>query len=155
MKQNEPEIYARISKILLPKDYIRYRLTGSLATEVSDASGTLLFNVRERKWSGEMLACAGDTPQSWMPDCFESTVVSGHVQRRCGRDDRPVGGHAGRGRRRRPGGGGRGQRHCQAQALRHACSAPAVSFSGTAIRLSTIHRPGCIHFATPFPASGI
>jgi xylulokinase len=78
LKQNEPENYARISKILLPKDYIRYRLTGTLATEVSDASGTLLFNVRERKWSEEMLS-ALEIPRSWMPDCFESTVVSSHV----------------------------------------------------------------------------
>jgi len=78
LKQNEPETYTRISKILLPKDYIRYRLTGALATEVSDASGTLLFNVRERKWSGEMLQ-ALEIPQPWIPECFESTVVSGHV----------------------------------------------------------------------------
>jgi len=80
LRQNEPDAYARVSKILLPKDYLRYRLTGALATEVSDASGTLLFNVRERKWSGEMLQ-ALEIPPGWMPECFESTVVSGHVNR--------------------------------------------------------------------------
>jgi xylulokinase len=80
VRQNEPETCARISKILLPKDYIRYRLTGALATEVSDASGTLLFNVRERKWSEEMLQ-ALEIPPDWMPECFESTAVSGHVSR--------------------------------------------------------------------------
>jgi xylulokinase len=80
LKQNEAETYTRICKILLPKDYIRYRLTGALATEVSDASGTLLFNVRERKWSVEMLQ-ALEIPPDWMPECFESTVVSGHISK--------------------------------------------------------------------------
>lgn len=78
LKQNEPEVYSKVSKILLPKDYIRYRLTGTFATEVSDASGTLLFNVRERKWSGETLN-ALEIPCNWLPDCFESTEVSSHV----------------------------------------------------------------------------
>lgn len=78
LKQNEPETYAKISKILLPKDYIRYRLAGAFATEVSDASGTLLFNVRERKWSGEMLDVL-EIPVGWLPDCFESTEVSSCV----------------------------------------------------------------------------
>lgn len=78
MRQNEPGSYARVNKILLPKDYIRYRLAGAFATEVSDASGTLLFNVRERKWSAEMLDLL-EIPATWLPDCFESTVISGHV----------------------------------------------------------------------------
>jgi xylulokinase len=78
MKQNEPDTYAKVSKILLPKDYIRYRLSGTFATEVSDASGTLLFNVRERKWSSEMLD-ALEIPKAWLPDCFESTVISSHI----------------------------------------------------------------------------
>jgi len=78
LRQKEPENYSHTCKILLPKDYIRYKLTGVLATEVSDASGTLLFNVRERKWSGEMLQ-ALEIPPGWMPECFESTAVSGRV----------------------------------------------------------------------------
>ena len=78
LKQNEPESYTRVGKILLPKDYIRYRLAGVFATEVSDASGTLLFNVRERKWSGEMLD-ALEIPGGWLPDCFESPVISSHI----------------------------------------------------------------------------
>jgi xylulokinase len=80
LKQNEPDIYAQVSKILLPKDYLRYRLTGAMATEVSDASGTLLFNVRERKWSEEMLQ-ALDLPPAWTPECYESVAVSGHISR--------------------------------------------------------------------------
>ena len=78
LKQNEPESYAKAGKILLPKDYLRYRLSGAFATEVSDASGTLLFNVRERQWSVEMLD-ALEIPKAWLPDCFESTVISSHV----------------------------------------------------------------------------
>ncbi len=78
LRQNEPGTYSKVGKILLPKDYIRYRLAGVFATEVSDASGTLLFNVRERKWSVEMLD-ALEIPGNWLPDCFESTVVSSRV----------------------------------------------------------------------------
>ena len=78
LKQNEPGTYARVSKILLPKDYLRYRLAGAFATEVSDASGTLLFNVRGRRWSSEMLDALG-VPPAWLPDCFESTAVSSHL----------------------------------------------------------------------------
>lgn len=78
LRQNEPQAFARVSKILLPKDYIRYRLTGAFATEVSDASGTLLFNVRERRWCWQVLD-ALEIPAGWLPDCFESTSVSSHV----------------------------------------------------------------------------
>jgi xylulokinase len=63
---------------LLPKDYIRYRLTSEFATEVSDASGTSLFDVARRTWSGEMFA-ALDMPANWAPACFESPEVSGCV----------------------------------------------------------------------------
>ena len=54
VRQNEPEIYEQIAHILLPKDYIRFRLTGEYATEVSDASGTSLFDVANRRWSATM-----------------------------------------------------------------------------------------------------
>jgi len=78
IRENEPEIYGRIAKVLLPKDYIRFRLTGVFATEVSDASGTVLFDVRNRRWSGEVLSelrINGDM----MPDAFESPFLSGEV----------------------------------------------------------------------------
>jgi xylulokinase len=78
LRDNEPDVYAKVVKVLLPKDYIRFKLTGEFATEVSDASGTALFDVAHRRWSTEMLAAA-DIPRSWMPDSFESTTVSGHV----------------------------------------------------------------------------
>ncbi len=78
VRENEPEIYARIARVLLPKDYVRYCLTGEYVTEVSDASGTALFDVGRRRWSSEMLR-ALEIPIDWLPDCTESTQVSGRV----------------------------------------------------------------------------
>ena len=65
-------------KVLLPKDYIRLRLTGEFATEVSDASGTSLFNVKKRDWAYEVMD-AIDIPRQWMPKVYESPEVSGRV----------------------------------------------------------------------------
>lgn len=78
VKDNEPEIFARAAKILLPKDYIRYRLSGTYATEVSDASGMSLLNVGERTWSDEMLEACG-IPRAWMADVSESTEVTARL----------------------------------------------------------------------------
>lgn len=78
LRNHEPENYARVRKVLLPKDYIRLRLTGEFATEVSDASGTALFNVQERAWAGEMLEAIG-IPAEWMPAAYESPEISGRV----------------------------------------------------------------------------
>jgi xylulokinase len=78
VRQNEPEIYERIAHVLLPKDYIRFRLTGEHATEVSDASGTSLFDVENRRWSTSMAETL-QIPMSWLPTCAESEVVTGHV----------------------------------------------------------------------------
>ncbi len=78
LRNHEPEIYARVRKVLLPKDYIRFMLTGEYATEVSDASGTALFDVRNRKWSDEMLALT-DIPRGWMPASYESPEISGRI----------------------------------------------------------------------------
>lgn len=78
VRNHEPSVYKQISHVLLPKDYIRFRLTGVLATEVSDASGTLLFDVVQRRWSKEMLD-ALDIPFEWMPDVYESHVPSATV----------------------------------------------------------------------------
>jgi len=71
-------VYARVRKVLLAKDFIRYRMTGVFATEVSDASGTLLFQVAQRNWSDEMLRALA-IPREWMPDCFESPEISSHI----------------------------------------------------------------------------
>jgi len=80
VRQNEPETYAKIRKVLLPKDYVRFRLTGEFHTEVSDASGTSLFHVRERRWATEMLD-ALEIPRDWMPEAHESPVASARISR--------------------------------------------------------------------------
>jgi xylulokinase len=79
-RENEPEVYARAAKVLLPKDYIRYRLTGAYATEVSDASGTVLLDVSQRRWSDEVLDELR-IPRKWMPDCYESVEITGKITR--------------------------------------------------------------------------
>jgi xylulokinase len=78
VKKHEPEVYDKVAHILLPKDYIRYRLTGALATEVSDASGTLLFDVPGRCWSEKLLQKLG-IDRRLLPDSFESPEVSGKI----------------------------------------------------------------------------
>src|SRR5258708_26657686 len=74
LRNNEPQTYAKVRKVLLPKDYIRLRLTGEYATEVSDASGTSLFNVTKRQWADEMLDVCG-IPRDWVPRSYESPEV--------------------------------------------------------------------------------
>jgi xylulokinase len=78
VRENEPDTYARAARVLLPKDYVRYRLTGAHATEVSDASGTALLDVKARAWSAEMLE-ALDIPAGWLPACYESPVPSATI----------------------------------------------------------------------------
>src|SRR6266478_1766972 len=78
VRDNEPENYARVRKMLLPKDYVRSKLTGNFATEVSDASCTALFDVVHRKWSSQMIeALALDA--SILPKCHESAEVTGAI----------------------------------------------------------------------------
>jgi xylulokinase len=79
LARHEPEVYARIAQSLLPKDYVRLRLTGERATDVADASGTLLLDVPHRRWSEEVLA-ALDLPAEWLPRVLESPEVSGETQ---------------------------------------------------------------------------
>lgn len=78
LKENEPENFNRISKIMLPKDYINYRLTGVFATDFSDASGTLLLDVEHKCWSKEMLEICS-VKQSQMPALYESYEVVGNI----------------------------------------------------------------------------
>ncbi len=80
VRQNEPEVYERARRILLPKDYVRFRLTGEYATEVSDASGTSLFDVAHRRWSEPVLR-ALEVPIEWLPRCTESPEVSGRISK--------------------------------------------------------------------------
>jgi xylulokinase len=78
LRNNEPNIYERVDKILLPKDYIRFRLTGEMTMEVSDAAGTLMFDVRKRKWSEQFLKAVG-IPKSFLVNCYESIDVCGRI----------------------------------------------------------------------------
>ena len=78
VKKNEPENFARIAKILLPKDYLAYRLSGVFATDVSDASGTLYFDCENRKWSDAMIDLLG-MKKEWLPEVFESYEVIGKI----------------------------------------------------------------------------
>jgi xylulokinase len=76
LRRHEPDVYARIRRIVLPKDYVRLRLTGEWAIDVADASGTLLFDVARRRWSDDVLA-ALEIPGDWLPPVHESTEIAG------------------------------------------------------------------------------
>jgi xylulokinase len=78
VRDNEPRQFERIRKVLLPKDYIRYKLTGEYASDVSDASGTALFDVVNRTWAYE-LASLLDLDRSILPKVYESPAITGHV----------------------------------------------------------------------------
>lgn len=80
VRDNEPAHFERVRKVLLPKDYIRFQLTGQYASDVSDASGTALFDVERRQWSGELRGRIG-IDQSLLPAVLESTEISGKVSR--------------------------------------------------------------------------
>lgn len=78
LRNHEPENYRRLRSLLLPKDYIRFKLTGVKATEVSDASGTGVFDVPHRRWATDMMEALGLDP-SIFPASFESSEVTGHT----------------------------------------------------------------------------
>ena len=78
VKEHEPDIFARIAQVLCPKDYVRYRLTGTYAMDVHEASGTLLLDVTHRRWSSEVASIAG-IPEAWLPPLFESPEVCAHI----------------------------------------------------------------------------
>src|SRR5438105_1872860 len=78
VREHEPELWARVRTVLLPKDYVRFRLTGERATDVADASGTLLFDVAGRRWSDAMLG-ATEIEKACLPTAFESTEITGRV----------------------------------------------------------------------------
>ena len=99
LRTHEPEAFARIAHVLLPKDYVRFRRTGEHAIDVADASGTLLFDVANRRWSDEVLA-ALELPREWLPPAYESTEIA---------------------RRRRP---GRGCARCRHRRTRPALGRP-------------------------------
>lgn len=80
VREHEPERWARVRHVLLPKDYVRFRLSGERAIDVADASGTLMLDVAARRWSQPMLDAAG-VPAGWLPAVFESPAVCARVSR--------------------------------------------------------------------------
>ena len=80
VKENEPENFARISKIMLPKDYLAYKLSGVHCSDYSDASGMLLMDVKNKCWSGEMLNICGIREEQ-MPRLYESYETVGTLKR--------------------------------------------------------------------------
>lgn len=78
VRDNEPQEFERVRQVLLPKDYVRFKLSGEFATDVSDASGTALFDVVKRRWSKEMASGLGIDPQT-LPKAYESSDVTGKV----------------------------------------------------------------------------
>lgn len=78
LRENEPENWEKVRTVLLPKDYIRLKLSGAKATDVADSSGTLYFDVQNRKWSNEILS-AFEIDESILPEVFESIEVTGKI----------------------------------------------------------------------------
>ncbi len=78
VRENEPENWKRVRSVMLPKDYVRFRLTGERATDMADASGTLLLDVANRRWSSEVMQAAG-IDESLLPRLFESPEICGKV----------------------------------------------------------------------------
>lgn len=78
VRSHEPAVYQRIAHVLLPKDYIRFKLTGDCATDLADGSGMLLMDVKKRRWSDAVLSEL-EIPAAWMPTAHEGTTVTGVV----------------------------------------------------------------------------
>jgi xylulokinase len=78
IKKHEPRIFDQVAKVLLPKDYVRFRMTGDYASDMSDSSGTLWLNIAKRAWSDELLA-ATDMSRGQMPELYEGTEATGRL----------------------------------------------------------------------------
>jgi len=78
VNENEPDVFAKVKHVLLPKDYIRYKLTGEYAMDKADGAGTVLFDLKSRDWSREVLDALG-IDASWMPPTFEGPEFTGRV----------------------------------------------------------------------------
>ncbi|EGG14072.1 hypothetical protein DFA_11835 [Cavenderia fasciculata] len=99
LKKHEPDVFNKIDKVVLPKDYVRFLLSGQFATDMSDASGTMWLDVKKRQWSVEMINACGLTINH-MPQLYESTDITGtlhdHLAERWGLPTKtPIGAGAG------------------------------------------------------------
>lgn len=82
VRENEPDIWKQVKTVLLPKDYVRFCLTGEKATDVADGSGTLLLDVQNRKWSNELLSLI-EMGEDILPELYESPEITGEVSAKC------------------------------------------------------------------------
>lgn len=82
VRENEPQIWAKVKTVMLPKDYVRLCLTGEKATDVADGSGTLLLDVQNRKWSDELLSIV-EMDKSILPKLYESQEITGTISNKC------------------------------------------------------------------------
>ena len=142
LRHHEPDIYARIEHIALPKDYVRLKLTGEHATDVSDASGTLLLDVAKRRWSDEVLT-ALNIDRDWLPKRSRARRSRATPRR-----------SPGRGRRRRP---GRGRARRRGRSARSAVDrARHLGRRLRSARSSSRPTPkrAFTRSATPFPTPG-
>ncbi len=78
LRNNEPKAYEKLEKVLLPKDFIRFKLTGEYATDCSDAAGTLLLDLKNRDWNSEILEKL-KIPIQWLPKVYEGSQVTGKL----------------------------------------------------------------------------
>jgi xylulokinase len=83
VRRHEPEVWMRVASVLLPKDYVRFRLTGERVIDAAEASGTLLFDVSARQWSREVCD-ALEIPLEWLPPVYESTEIGGAGDQQAG-----------------------------------------------------------------------
>ncbi len=83
VRKHEPEVWTQAAQVLLPKDYVRLRLTGARAIDAAEASGTLLFDVAGRRWSDEVCE-ALEIPTEWLPEAHESTAIGGAGDQQAG-----------------------------------------------------------------------
>src|SRR6185369_13119559 len=78
VRKNEPDVWSRVRHVLLPKDYVRFKLSGEHAIDVADASGTLMLDVARRQWSDEVLQAA-EIPKAYLPKVFESPDICARI----------------------------------------------------------------------------
>ncbi len=152
VRAHEPDVFARVRRVLLPKDWLRLRMTGDAATDCSDASGTLWLDVAKRSWSPAMLAACGLDERA-MPRVFEGSEATGGCARRSanawGVGCVPVAAGAGD---QAAGAVGRGRR-ARGEA-RRSRSARRASSSSRAIASSRIPLAPCTRSATAYRAAG-
>ena len=105
VRTHEPDIWSRVRHVLLPKDYVRFRLSGEHAIDVADASGTLMLDVARRALVAARCSTPRRSTRGLLPAVFESPAICARVSTRAAGAHRPLRGHADRRRRRRSGGG--------------------------------------------------